>query len=313
MLECKFTKHKQEIGGTCVMGTKRWHLIFILVAGLASSCTNLQSIQDFGLGTADFASSYDRVYSGSYDTCLTSAELRNVIIELGEVPSRSPLDQLQDDKELCAPYMPTTEAFNESSLALADYGQALQLVAQQSQSPSFKNIQIISQFKGIDENIVNIVPELSNSRKDIETVNQWEPYFKSFFAQKTPQEVILETGPQVQATLNLLTKLSEIYQIQIDDYERNINVLNTLLYDTGSSDAIKRTFVINQSRDKMARQELLKNYNSALTSVQESQKKLYQRSQLQSPHYSDPIFQQDMQEFLINISNLIQKSKLISE
>lgn len=296
------------------MGTRRWHLIMasVLIFGLASGCTNLQAIQDFGLGTTDFASSYDRVYSGSYDTCLTSAELRNVIIELGETPSRSPLTQLQDDKELCAPYKPTTEAFNESSLALADYGEALQLVARQSQSPSFKNTQIISQFSGIDENIVNIVPELSNSAMDVKAVNQWGPYFKSFFAQKTPQEVILETGPQVQATLNLLATLSETYQAQLDDYERNINVLNTLLYDTGSSDAIKRTFVINKSRDKNARQELLKNYNSALSSVKESYKKLYQRSELDSPHYSDPIFQQDMKEFLINISNLIQQSKLIS-
>lgn len=297
------------------MGTRRWHFIFILIliTSFAASCTNLQSIQDFGLGTTDFASSYDKVYSGSYDTCLTSAEIRNVIIELGETPSRSPLTQLQDDQELCAPYKPTTDAFNESSLALSDYGQALQLVAQQNQSPSFRNAQIISQFSGIDENIVNIVPELSDSKKDIETVNQWKPYFLNFFAQKTPQEVILETQPQVDATLNLLTTLSLIYQDQLDNYERNIKVLDTLIYDTGSSDAIKRTFVINRSRDKNARQELLKNYNSALTSVKESQKKLYQRSELESPHYSDPIFQQDMQEFLINISNLIQQSKLISE
>ncbi len=296
------------------MKIRRWCLILILFSFVAttSGCTNLQAIQDFGLGTYDFASSYDRVYSGSYDTCLSSAELRNVIIELGETPTRSPLTQLQDDKELCAPYKPTTDAFNESSLALAYYGQALQLVAQQNQSPSFRNTQIISQFNGIDENIVNIVPELSNSKKDVDTVNQWKPYFKSFFAQKTPQEVILETQPNVEATLSLLTTLSEIYQMQLDDYERNINVLNTLLYDTGSSDAIKRTFVINRSRDKNARQELLKNYNSALRFVKDSYKKLYQRSELSSPHYSDPIFQQDMNEFLINISNLIQQSRLIS-
>ena len=297
------------------MKIRIWYLVIALFpfVAMTSGCTNLQAIQDFGLGTSDFASSYDRVYSGSYDTCLTSAELRNVIIELGETPSRSPLTQLQDDKELCAPYRTTTDAFNQSSLALADYGQALQMVAQQSQSPSFRNTPIISQFKGIDENIVNIVPELSNSREDIDAVNQWKPYFKSFFAQKTPQEVILETQPNVEATLSLLNTLSETYQVQLDDYERNINVLNTLLHDTGSSDAIKRTFVINNSRDKNARQELLKNYNSALSSVKESHKKLYQRSELSSPHYSDPIFQQDMNEFLINISNLIQQSKLISE
>ena len=297
------------------MRIKRWNLLILLIAtlGMNYGCTNLQSIQDFGLGTKDFATSYNRLYSGSYDTCLSSAELRNVIIELGETPSRSPLTQLQDDKERCAPYKPTTQAFNESSLALADYGDALQLVAEQNQSPSFRNTPIISQFNGIDENIVNIVPELSNSRKDVESVNQWKPYFNTFFAQKPPQEVILETHTQVRATLNLLSELAAIYQIQLDDYERNISVLNTLLHDTGSSDAIKRTFVINKSRDRNARQELLKNYNSALSSVNESYKKLYQRSELDSPHYNDPIFQQDMNEFLINISNLIQQSKLISE
>ncbi len=287
-------------------------IVLILILGSVSGCTNLQAIQDFGLGTSDFASSYNRLYSGAYDTCLTSAELRNVIVELGETPSRSPLTQLQDDKGRCAPYKPTTEAFNESSLALTDYGKALQLVAEQNQSPSFRNVQIISRFNGIDENIVNIVPALSESKKDVQAVNQWKPYFQSFFAHKTPQEVILETEPQVQATLNLLTIFAEIYQTQLDDYERNINVLNTLLYDTGSSDAIKRTFVINRSRDKNARQELLKNYNQALSAVKESQKKLYQRSELESPHYSDPIFQQDMREFLNNISNLVQRSKLIS-
>ncbi len=302
-------------GGMGAVKTKRLlYAIFItILIGSISGCTNLQAIQDFGLGTSDFGTSYDSLYSGSYDTCLTSAEIRNVIIELGETPSRSPLTQLQDDKGRCAPYKPTTEAFNESSLALADYGKALQLVAKQNQSPSFKNVQIISQFNGIDENIVNIVPELSDSQKDVETVNQWKVYFPTFYAHKTPREVILETDRQVQATLNLLTIFTEIYQTQLDDYERNINVLDTLIYDTGSSDAIKRTFVINKSRDKNARQELLKNYNEALSAVKESQKKLYQRSELESPHYGDPIFQQEMREFLINVSTLIQQSKLISQ
>jgi len=66
------------------MGTNRWQsiLIIVLVVGFTSSCANLQSIQDFGMGTSDFASSYDRVYSGSYDTCLSSAEIRTVVIEL---------------------------------------------------------------------------------------------------------------------------------------------------------------------------------------------------------------------------------------
>jgi hypothetical protein len=107
------------------------------------------------------------VYSGSYDTCLSSAEIRNVIIELGETPSRSPLSQLGEDKELCAPYKPTTEAFNESSLALYDYGQVLQLVAKHNQRPSFKNVQFIPQFNGVDESIVDTVPELSDSKNEV--------------------------------------------------------------------------------------------------------------------------------------------------
>lgn len=297
------------------MEAKRWHcaLFILLISGFGYSCTNLQAIQDYGLGTSDFASSYDKIYSGSHDTCLSSAELRNVIIELGEIPSKSPLTQLKGNKELCAPYKPTTEAFNETSLALGDYGRALQLIAQHNQSPSFRNIQFIPEFNGIDESIVNTVPELNNSQKEIETVNQLKPYYLSFFAQKTPQEFILETETQIQATLILLTEFTTIYQIQLDNYERNINVLDTLIYDSGSSEVIKRTFVINGSRDQNARQELLKNYISALNSVKESHKKIYQRSELGSPHYSDPIFQQEMKEYLINISNLVQQSKLISE
>lgn len=298
-----------------VMVTKRWCSIFIIIlaVGFAFSCANLQSIQDFGAGTSDFGSSYDRVYSGSYDTCLSSAEIRNVIIELGETPSRSPLSQLSDDKELCAPYKPTTEAFNESSLALYDYGQALQLVAKHNQRPSFKNVQFIPQFNGVDESIVDTVPELSDSKNEVETVNKWKPYFLSFFAQKTPQEVILETEPQVQATFNLLTTFTQIYQTQLDNFERNIKVLDTLIYDIGSSDALKRTFVINRGRDHGVRQKLLNNYNSALDAVKESHKRIYQRSELPSPHYGDPIFQQEMEEFLIKITNLVRQSKLISQ
>jgi len=298
-----------------VMGTNRWQSIFIivLVVGFTSSCANLQSIQDFGMGTSDFASSYNRVYSGSYDTCLSSAEIRTVVIELGEVPSRSPLTQLSDDKELCAPYKPTTGAFNESSLALYDYGQVLQLVAKHNQKPSFKNVQFIPQFNGVDESIVDTVPELSDSKKEIQTVNKWKAYFLSFFAQETPQKVILETQPQVQATLNLLTTFTQIYQTQLDNYERNIKVLDTLIYDIGSSDALKRTFVINRGRNHGTRQELLNNYTTALNSVKGSHKRIYQRSELPSPHYSDPIFQQEMREFLIQITNLVQKSKLISQ
>jgi hypothetical protein len=298
-----------------VMGTNRWQSIFIivLVVGFTSSCANLQSVQDFGTGTSDFASSYDRVFSGSFDTCLSSAEIRNVIIELGQTPTRSPLTQLRDDKELCAPYRPTTEAFNETSLALDDFGQVLQLAVKHNEKPSFKNVQFIPQFMGINESIVDTVPELRDSREEIQTVNIWEPYFLSFFAHLTPQEVILGTEPQVQATLNLLTIFTQIYQTQLDNYERNIKVLDTLIYDTGSSDALKRTFVINRGRDKITRQELLNNYITALNTVKESYKRIYQRSQLSSPHYGDPIFRQEMADFLINIRNLVQQSKLISQ
>ena len=105
---------------------------------------------------------------------------------------------------------------------------------------------------------------------------------------------------------------SDIYQVQLDNYERNIKVLDTLLYDVQSDDPVKRTFVINRSRDQNSRQELLNNYNEALQAVKESYKKIYERSELTNPHYKDPIFQQDMKEFLIKITNLIQQSKLIS-
>jgi len=187
------------------------------------------------------------------------------------------------------------------------------LAVKHNEKPSFKNVQFIPQFMGINESIVDTVPELRDSREEIQTVNRWEPYFLSFFAHLTPQEVILGTEPQVQATLNLLTIFTQIYQTQLDNYERNIKVLDTLIYDTGSSDAVKRTFVINRGRDHGNRQKLLNNYTTALDAVKESYKRIYQRSQLSSPHYGDPIFQQEMTEFLINIRNLVQQSKLISQ
>jgi len=60
----------------------------------------------------------------------------------------------------------------------------------------------------------------------------------------------------------LLTPLSVFSSV--DNYERNIKVLDTLIYDIGSSDALKRTFVINRGRNHGTRQELLNNYTTAL-------------------------------------------------
>ncbi len=281
---------------------------FALLAG----CANHQSVNDFSMGTSEFASSYDSMYPGSYDTCLSTAEIRNIIMELGETPSRSPLTQLSDDKAQCAGFNSATEAFSQTSIGLYDFSKALELVATRSQLGSINEAQFIPQFSGIDESAAEQVPELGAHREEIAQVNTWKDYFQSFFVQKTPQEMILETNPQVTATLALLSVFSDIYQVQLDNYERNIKVLDTLLYDVQSEDPVKRTFVMNRSRDQNSRQQLLKNYNEALQAVKDSYKKIYERSELTNPHYKDPIFQQDMKEFLIKISNLIQQSKIIS-
>jgi hypothetical protein len=284
----------------------------LLVLALQVGCANHQSVNDFSMGTSEFASSYDTLYSGSYDTCLSTAEIRNIILELGETPSRSPLAQLSDDKAQCSGLNSATEAFNQTSLGLSDFSKALNVVATRNQLGSFNEVQFIPQFTGIDESAAETVPELGGHTEEIAKVNMWKDYFQSFYVQKTPQEMILETQPQVTATLGLLSVFSDIYQVQLDNYERNIKVLDTLLYDVQSDDPVKRTFVINRSRDQNRRQELLKNYNESLQAVKDSYKKIYERSELTNPHYKDPIFQQEMKEFLIKISNLVQQSKLIS-
>ena len=284
----------------------------LVVLALSAGCANHQSVNDFSMGTSDFASSYNSVYPGSYDTCLSTAEIRNIILELGETPSRSPLTQLSDDKAQCAGFKEGTEAFNQTSLGLYDFSRALNLVATRSQLGSINEEVFVPQFSGIDESAVKTVPELGGHTEEIAQVNTWKDYFQSFFVQKTPQEMILETNPQVTATVALLSVFSDIYQVQLDNYERNIKVLDTLLVDVGSDDPVKRTFVINRSRDQNQRQQLLNNYNEALEAVKSSYKKIYERSELSRPHYQDPIFQQEMKEFLIQISNLVQQSKIIS-
>ncbi len=169
----------------------------------------------------------------------------------------------------------------------------------------------MSQFSGIDEKTADTVHELKGHRQEIVTVNQWKDYFGSFFVQKSPKEVIVENQPRIEATLALLGVFADVYQVQLDNYERNIKLLDTLLYDTESRDVVKRTFVINRGKDLDSRQKLLDNYNQALESVRESYKRIYERSELENPHYNDPIFQGEMKEFLIKISNLVQQAKLI--
>ena len=69
---------------------------------------------------------------------------------------------------------------------------------------------------------------------------------------------------------------------------------------------------MDKSKTLDRRKAMLGNYKEALDSVKESYKNIYQRSELSDPHYNDPIFQEDMKEFLIKIQNLVQQSKIIS-
>ena len=284
----------------------------ILVFALQAGCVNYQSVKDFSMGTADFSGSYDSVFSGSYDACLSTAEIRNALLEVGQTPTRSPLTQLSDDEAQCASFNSVTEAFSQTSLGLNDFGRALNLVAIQSGKVSSSGAQFIPQFMGFDENIAQKVPELRDHENDILLVNGWKNYFQSFYIQMTPKQMIIETQPQVDASLNLLTVFSEIYQVQLDNLERNVKVLDTLLYDMQSDDPLKRTFVMNLSREHNRRQQVLNNYNESLDAVKESYKRLYERSELDNPRYSDPIFQQEMKEFLIKITNLVQQSRIVS-
>ena len=284
-----------------------------LIVGLAVGCVNYQAVEDFGKGTGQFAGSYDPVFTGSYDTCLAASEIRNIILELGQTPASSPMTQYSSDKEKCSPYKSEAGAFNQTSLALLDFSRALDLVVKRSElKGAFENVQFIPQFSGVDENITETVTELRGHEQDVMTVNKWKDYFVSFYVQKSPQEVILENAERLKATFALLSEFSDIYQVQLDDYERNIKLLDTLLKDSESRDSLRRSFVIDRSKDIDRRQAMLDNYDQALNAVKESYKIIFERSELSDPHYNDPIFQEDMTEFLIKISNLVQQSKIIS-
>jgi hypothetical protein len=284
-----------------------------IIVGLASGCVNYQAVGDFGTGTGQFAGSYNSVFTGSYDTCLATAEIRNIILELGRTPASSPMTQYTSDKEKCAPYKSGGGAFNQTSLALLDFSRALGLVVKRSElKGAFENVQFVPEFSGVDENITETVTELRGHEEDVVTVNKWKDYFTSFYVQKSPQEVIVENEPRLQATFALLDAFSDIYQTQIDDYERNIKLLDTLLKDSESRDALKRSFVIDRSKELDRRRAMLDNYDQALDAVKESYKSIFERSELSDPHYNDPIFQEDMKEFLIKITNLVQQSKIIS-
>lgn len=286
--------------------------IYIIV-GLATGCVNYQAVEDFGTGTGRFAGSYDPVFTGSYDTCLETAEIRNIIMELGQTPASSPMTQYTSDKEKCAPYKSEAGAFNQTSLALLDFSRALGLVVKRSElKGAFENVQFVPQFSGVDENITETVTELRGHEKDVVTVNQWKDYFTSFYVQKSPQEVVLENADRLEATFALLDAFSDIYKEQLDNYERNIKLLDTLLEDSESRDALKRSFVIDRSKELDRRRAMLENYDQALDAVRVSYKSIYERSELSDPHYNDPIFQEDMKEFLIKITNLVQQSKIIS-
>jgi hypothetical protein len=100
--------------------------------------------------------------------------------------------------------------------------------------------------------------------------------------------------------------------VQLDNYDRNIKLLDTLLKDSESRDILKRSFVMDKTKALDKRQAMLNNYKQALDAVKASYKNIYQRSELSDPHYNDPIFQEDMKEFLIMIQNLVQQSKIIS-
>lgn len=287
--------------------------ILIFLVGLASGCVNYQAVGDFGNATGQFAGSYDTVFTGSYDTCLSTAEIKNIIMELGQTPASSPMTQYSSDKERCAPYKAEAEAFNQTSLALLDFSRALGLVVKRTElKGAFENVQFVPQFTGVDENITETVPELRGRNQDVIMVNKWKDYFSSFYVQKSPQEVILENEPRLAATFALLDEFSDIYQVQLDNYGRNIRLLDTMLKDSGSRDILKRSFVMDKTKELDRRQAMLDNYNQALDAVKESYKSIYQRSELSDPHYNDPIFQEDMKEFLIKIQNLVQQSKIIS-
>jgi hypothetical protein len=287
--------------------------VITLAFGLLSGCVNYQAVDDFGTATGQFAGSYDPIFTGSYDTCLSTAEIKNIIMELGQTPASSPMTQYSSDKEKCAPYKAEAEAFNQTSLALLDFSRALNLVVKRSElKGAFENVQFVPQFSGVDENVTETVPELQGHKQDVITVNKWKDYFASFYVQKSPQEVIVENEPRLEATFALLDEFSDIYQVQLDNYDRNIKLLDTLLKDSESRDILKRSFVMDKTKALDRRQAMLNNYKQALDAVKESYKNIYQRSELSDPNYNDPIFQEDMKEFLIMIQNLVQQSKIIS-
>ncbi len=74
--------------------------MLLLVWLLITACANMRAIEDFGEGTSKFSSSYNTVYPGSFDTCVTTEELKSTINEISGLEKVDTIKQIEAAKQI---------------------------------------------------------------------------------------------------------------------------------------------------------------------------------------------------------------------
>jgi hypothetical protein len=284
-------------------------LIFIVFSvGLISSCANLKAVQDFGTASKTFGTSYDEVYFGAYKTCLGSRELNHTKAQVLKLEGVNPESQIRVDEMFCERWKKFADVYRESALALADFGTALETLASKG------NMDFQKQFTEITQNLGSISPKLKLQEANVEKINLIAQILLRSYIKGQAAELIRDSEEEVTATLELLSVLSEIYTEQLNTYKGNINDINKLAEKLKNSDTalVLQLLVRNNLSKYSKREEILGNYETGLNDVKEAYSQILERAKFTKPNFDDPVFQREMQEFLIKIIKLVQGSKALT-
>lgn len=284
-------------------------LIFIVFSvGLISSCVNLKAVQDFGTASKTFGTSYDEVYFGAYKTCLGSRELNHTKAQVLRLEEVNPETQIKGDENFCARWKKFADVYRETALAFADFGTALETLASKG------NMDFQKQFTEITENLGSISPKLKLQEGNVEKINLLAQLLLRSYIKRQAAMLIRDSEPEVTATLELLPVLSDIYTEQLNTYKGNIDDVNKLAEKLNNTDtALVLQLLVRDNLNKFSkRKEILENYETALNDVKVSYSQILERAKFTKPKFDDPVFQREMQEFLIKIIKLVQGSKALT-
>jgi hypothetical protein len=170
------------------------------------------------------------------------------------------------------------------------------------------------QFTEITQNLGSISPKLKLQEANVEKINLIAQILLRSYIKGQAAELIRDSEEEVTATLELLSVLSEIYTEQLNTYKGNINDINKLAEKLKNSDTalVLQLLVRNNLSKYSKREEILGNYETGLNDVKEAYSQILERAKFTKPNFDDPVFQREMQEFLIKIIKLVQGSKALT-